>query len=583
MNELIEWLQANKITFSQIDDEVIEIEGLGKMLLADLSGVNSIFRGEKEQIQFNLMESPDVLIGEEIYFITFPFGNNWYYYDLREEFRFNILKYVGKRQANMLDVPLVNLGVHTPYELLNGSGDLSFWARKAKYLGHIAIGICDHNTMAATLNLQKECKAVGIKPIFGYSFTLEHIDEKVDMKLYCLNQSGLQNLLRIQKTIMVDSPNQSITVDELLQYGNGNILVFGKLSGHWLKANRQMLPKFKVAFKKLYFQVDLTEYKADRNDVELLHSVAAYFDNFTDPITFSFDIEPILICDNYYLDKDDARNKIVLNKIAMGAAHKQSDDQYFKDVDEHFATIEPLFSDKWDVHSLFGRMCNATMEIAKQANATYETDRNFMPRYNMTAEEVEKYGDRHTMFLSLLDEGFKRLVPVDKTDEYHKRLEHEIYILESTDNVDYMLVQYDTVNWARANGILVGCGRGSAGGCLALYLLGITLIDPIKYDLLFERFLLPERAGLYPSKATILADGIESNCYVEFELENGKTLKLDKDAQLLVKRADEELVVYADELKDGDDIVFDHKDFLWNINYFDNAKSYNNRQQHNTL
>ena len=376
---------------------------------------------------------------------------------------------------------------------------------------------------------------------------------------------------------MVDSEDHTLTLRQLLDYADGLVLVLGKRSGGWLSQNRHIISMLKDAFVKLYFQVDLSEYKAERIDVEVLRSVACYFENFTDPVTFSFEIEPILICDCYYLDKDDSRNKIILNKVATGAAHEQSDEQYFKDADEHFAVIEPLFSDKWDVNILFERMCKATAEIADAAEAAYETDRNFMPRYDMTDEERQKYGDRHTMFLSLLEEGFERLVPKDEEEVYRKRLEHEIYILESTDNVDYCLVQYDTVNWARANGILVGCGRGSAGGCLALYLMGITLIDPIKYNLLFERFLLPERAGLYPSKTTRLAGEIESASYVEFELENGKKLRLDKDAQLLVVRGEAEIVVYADQLKDGDDVVFDHKDFLWTINYFDNDR------QHNTL
>ena len=77
----------------------------------------------------------------------------------------------------------------------------------------------------------------------------------------------------------------------------------------------------------------------------------------------------------------------------------------------------------------------ATVEIADNAEAAYETDRNFMPRYDMTDEEKQKYGDRHTMFLSLLEEGFERLVPKGEEEVYRKRLEHEIYILESTDNV----------------------------------------------------------------------------------------------------------------------------------------------------
>lgn len=573
------WLDANRIVYRQIDDEVVEIEDFGKVFLADLSGVGSIFKGDEGNIRFNLMESPDVLMEEEIYYVAFAFGQNWYYFDLREKFRFNLLKYVGKRQPAQLNIPYVNLGIHTGYELLNGSGELSDWVRKAKYLGHTAIGICDCNTMGGTLNLQKECSAAGLKHVFGYSFQLRHGDETVEMKLYCLTQNGLRNLLRIQKAVMVDSEEHTLTLRQLTDHAGGNVLVFGKYSGFWLKTHLETVEKLKASFGKLYFQVDLTEYKAERIDVEVLKSVACYFENFADSFTFSFEIEPILICDNYYLDGDDARNKIVLNKIATGAAHEQSDEQYFKDIDEHFSVIEPLFdSEKWDVKALLERMCRSTVEIAEIADAEYETNRNFMPRYDMTAEEKTKYGDRHSMFRSLLEEGFQRLVPKGEEAIYRKRLEHEVYILESTDNIDYMLVQYDTVNWARSNGILVGCGRGSAGGCLALYLIGITLIDPIKYDLLFERFLLPERAGLYPSQTTLLAGELLSGEYVELELENGKTVRFDRDAQLLVVRDEEEMIVYADQLKDGDDVVFDHKDYLWTINYINHVPSDRDRQ-----
>lgn len=577
MNELIAWLEANRICFRQIDNELIEIEDFGKMLLADLSGVNSIFKVNDTGVRFNLMESPDVLMQEEIYYVAFPFGNNFYYYDLREAFRFNLLRYIGKRQPTRINVPFVNLGVHTPFELLNGSGDVADWVGKAKYQGHTALGICDYNTMAATLTLQKECAKAELKHVFGYSFTLNHLDKKVEMKIYALTDKGLRNMLRIQKAIMVDSTDQTLTLRQLLDYAEGLVLVLGKRSGLWLSHNKHVVSMLKEIFSKLYFQVDLSEYKAERIDMEVLHSVACYFENFADPVTFSFDIEPILICDCYYLDKDDARNKIILNKVATGAAHEQSVEQYFKDVDEHFAVLQPLFSDKWDVAKLFERMCQATIEIAEAAGAAYETNRNFMPRYDMTDDEKQKYGDRHTMFLALLEEGFKRLVPKGEEDIYRKRLEHEIYILESTDNVDYMLVQYDTVNWARANGILVGCGRGSAGSSLALFLMGITLIDPIKYNLLFERFLLPERAGLYPAQATVLAGEIESTHYIELVLENGKTLRLDKDAQLLVKRVETEIVVYADQLMDGDEIEFNHRNLLWDINYFDNER------QHSTI
>lgn len=146
-------------------------------------------------------------------------------------------------------------------------------------------------------------------------------------------------------------------------------------------------------------------------------------------------------------------------------------------------------------------------------------------------------------------------------------MEYEKYIIESTNNVDYLLVQYDTCNWSRRNNILVGCGRGSAAGSLLLYLLGITLIDPLRYDLIFERFLLPERAGLYPSSTTIIGEDIDSSDYVEVTLGNGKTLKIDRDAQLYVRRDGEEepITIYADEIEEGDDILFDNKDELFTI------------------
>lgn len=567
MKELINWLEANKISFKQIDNEVVEIEGLGKLYVADLSMVTSVFRGTEEHLQFNLMENPDVLVEEGIFHVAFLFGDNWYYFNLKEEFKFNLLKYVGVRQLSKIQVPFVNLGVHTPFELLNGSGNIADWVRKANYMGQTALGICDKNTMAATLNLQKECANNGITHVFGYTLELEHEGEKVEVKVYAQTQRGMRNLLRIQKEIMVDSDNRTLSLQGLLTHAEGNVLVLGKLSSYWMKKNPHILQAMGIAFEKVFYQVDLSEYKAERIDVEVLKATKFFFDSFYVPQTGSFLIDPILLCDTYYLDKDDARNKIILNKIATGAAHQQSDDQYFKDVDEHYAAFCSLFDGaKWELDILFRRMCVHTVEIAEGAVAHYETARNFMPQYDMTPEEKKRFGDRHKMFLELLEVGFKKLVPQGYEDEYRKRLDYEIYILESTDNVDYLLVQYDTVNWARANGILVGCGRGSAGGSLALYLLGITLIDPIKYDLLFERFLLPERAGLYPDEVTIISGNVNSQSYVKVRLANGKTYLFDKDAKLRVMREWHSMIVYADELQLGDDIIFDNRDLVFTLN-----------------
>ena len=566
--DLFEWLERNKIEYKVIDEDVIEILGFGKLFYEDTEQLKSIFRVDAENnVKFNSMENIHTLQEEGINYIVFKFGNNWYYYDTRSSFKFNILKHIGNRKALNHEQPFVNLGVHTPFELLNGSFALSEWVKKAKYLGQKALGICDYNTMAATLILQKECEAAGLSHVFGYSLTFTDGVSNIGAKIYCQTQDGLQNLLRIQKTINVDSENKIIDLVDLMQYGKGNIIVFDKYSSQWLTGlSEEFIDKFLTSFEDCMYQLDLSEFKAERIDIKVLEATKCYFDNL-----YNTWIPPVLISDCYYLDKDDAKNKIILNKIAEGAAHEQSDDQYFKDLDEHWNTFSPLFDrNKWDdeiVEDIFNWACENTIFIAEGAKARFEIERNFMPQYDMTPAEKEKYGNRHTMFLELLEEGFEKLVPKEQVEEYRKRLEYEIYVLESTNNVDYMLVQYDTVNHARENGILVGCGRGSAGGCLVLYLLGITLIDPIKYDLLFERFLLPERAGLYPSDVTIVCDDVSSKDYIEVELENHKIYKIDKDAQLIVKRPENEkpIVIYADELCKDDDILFDNRDILFTL------------------
>lgn len=568
MQELLEWLEANKIRFSVVEDDVLDIPGFGRALFQDMERINSIFRMSNEgELIFNSMEDPGVLLNDEITYIIFKFGNNWYYQDIRKDFDAQILKYIGERVSCTHDIPFVNLGIHTPFELLNGSFMPAMWIKKAMYLGQSAIGVCDYNTMASLFCLQKECKSAGITHIFGYSLTFTDDDQRVGAKVYVQTQRGLQNLLRIQKAIMVDSEDQTISMERLLSHGNGNIIVFDKYSSKYLHENPEVVTMFRKSFEDIYYQVDLSEYKAERIDLRVLEATKYYFDNLYGAI------DPILISDCYYLDKDDAKNKLLLNKVATGAAHEQSDDQYFKDLDEHYEVFEKTFDPaRWDTEALFKECCKGTVRIADGAKAEFETNRNFMPKYDMTPEEKSKYGTTHNMFCHLLEEGLQALVPPHKQEQYRKQMEYEKYIIESTNNVDYLLVQYDTVNWCKRNGIQVGCGRGSAAGCLLLYLLGITLIDPIKYELIFERFLLPERAGLYQSDTTIIGEDIETTSYVQVSLENKQTISLDKDARLLVKRTGIEspIEIYADQLSVGDDILFDNKDELFTLNEINN-------------
>ena len=256
---------------------------------------------------------------------------------------------------------------------------------------------------------------------------------------------------------------------------------------------------------------------------------------------------------------------MVLNKIATGVTHELSYEQYFKDVDQLYDQFCDLFSERIP-DSVFEIMVDNTVLIAEGSDAEYNTSSvNYAPRYSMTEEEEAKYGTTHNMFNQLIEDGFSRLVPKGKEEEYRKRLEYEKYVIESTDNVDYYLITWDEINWARKNGIAVGVGRGSAGGCLLSFLLGITQIDPMPFDLLFERFLLPERGGLQPSKVTVIGEDIVTKNYVTVKFDDGRAINFADDAEFLVNRNGDTITVLGRDLESGDDIIIDRKDELFTI------------------
>lgn len=562
---LKEWLENHNITYS-LRKDVVVIPEFGRCLIQE--DFEHIFKLNKEgDVVFNAVENYSYLLADEIFYIVFPFGCRWYYIDIRKDqsdLQFKILRYVGTSPKFQHQCNYYPLGIHSGYELLNGSGLLKDWCAKTKFLGYKGLAVSDKNTMAASLDLQQSATDKDLRYCFGYALTVQIGNDKVGVKIYAATQQGFRNMLRIQKAIAVDNwETKEIDLITLLNLAGGNTLVFDKWSGHWLAENKNALQDFIDAFDGwVYFQVDVTEYRADRIDSALLQSQKAYFDSFyLGNMEYVMDIRPVLIQDVYYLDKEDWRTKIVLNKVDTGAAHDQSFYQYLKTIDELYDEFRKAFSDNFTDDDFYD-MCEATADIIENASAAYDLSDNYAPKYDMTPQEQAKYGDTLTMFHSLIEDGFKRLVPEGQEEVYRKRVEYEKYVIESTDNVDYFLIQRDELNWAQENGILTGIGRGSAGGCLLLYLMGITFIDPLKYDLIFERFLLPERAGLEPDKVTVMAEDIQSSDYFELVLDDNKKLLLDKDAELVVIRNGEQLTVYADQLQEGDDIQFDNCDLL---------------------
>lgn len=561
MEKLLKHLDEQKIQYRYTGDNVIEIIDFGFCYFVDMESKQSVFRSVdfngEQSTYINMFETKEELLAENINYVIIYFGEEWNYIDLtKDEIEFVVLANVGKVQKQSVDYDYINLGIHTEMELLNGSGNVKDWVKRAKFLGHSHIGMCDKNTLGALLNFQKACDEAEINPVFGYTTDLDigMDDEGVTLKLYVHNNVGLQNLLRIQKRVAVDLEYGFIDLNYLLQYSEGLSIVIGKLHAEWAYKNPKTIKVLREHFREVYFQFDLNEYKADRIDREVLKSAKFYFHNMYGKENH---IKLILLSDCYYVNKFEFNNKIMLNKISIGAAHNQSSEQWYKTIDEHIETITPLFDVNWGVGDIIRESANNSVELAESCNARFCMDKNYMPRYEMTKEELSKYSDPVHMFDELLEEGFKRKVPKGQEDIYRKRLEMEKYIIKSTDNVNYMLNQYDVTNWAKRNDIMYGAGRGSAAGSLVLYLLNVTEVDPIRFNLLFERFLLPERAGLYEATVTKLVDKVtDSSEVVEVELENGKVILFDIDSQIAVDA--QERAMYADELKEGDAILLDN-------------------------
>jgi DNA polymerase-3 subunit alpha len=142
--------------------------------------------------------------------------------------------------------------------------------------------------MAATLNLQKECAKVGLKPVFGYTFTMVHNETKVEIKIYALSNKGLHNLLNIQREVMVNSEDSVIEYSRLFLYAEGCAIVFATHSAYWMTENQRNVERMKERFDAVYYQVDGNEYKADRIDREKLAALKHYFDNCYDAVNDSF-------------------------------------------------------------------------------------------------------------------------------------------------------------------------------------------------------------------------------------------------------------------------------------------------------
>lgn len=470
------WLDQNNLPYTWlVDQKVFQID-------------QDKFCVIKEKEDRILDDTFDLILDEEegeliqehdCKYLVFQLGE-WIFYTLPDKIKLTPLKYLGQsKQAE--NFPYI--GIHGMYEICNGSKNYKEWCKKAKFLGIKTLGICEYNTLAGTLQFQLDCLANEIKPILGITALVK--DEKnytYRIKVYARNEIGWRNILYINKAINVDNEG-FIWEKDVFQYLVGTVTVLEQ------QLEGQVIFNYKnVTGQKTYFKLDPVQWKSDERDKKHLEYIKWVYENIPD--------KAILVCDSYYLDKQDSRTKTLLNKIGKVNIDNQSDDQYFKSKGEIEQQLITLFNDE-NRGKQFVQQAFDNLSAFDEVDFRIQTGKFWLPEYKLTEVELMLHQTKDQLFWDLIDQGiYKKIVSKGLDPEpYLLRVEEEYVVLEEGGFIDYFLILSDIVRWCDMKGILIGVGRGSVGGSIVAFLLGLTKTDAIKYDLLFERFLNKGRIG----------------------------------------------------------------------------------------
>ena len=392
----------------------------------------------------------------------------------------------------------VHLHTHTEYSLLDGANKIKELPARAKELGMKAMAITDHGVMFGVVDFYKECKKVGIKPIIGCEvyvaprtrFDKEpNIDNKYShLILLVKNEIGYKNLTNLVSMGFTEGFYYKPRIDlELLEkYHEGLICLSACLAGSInkaiLKEDIEEARKIALWHKNLFGEDYYLEVQPNGLPEQVLVNQKLV------QLSKELDIPLVATNDAHYLKKEDAYIHEVLLCIQTGKKMNDVDrmkmgaDEFYvkspKEMSEYFKNIPEAIEN--------------TVKIAEKCNFDFVFGDIKLPNYEVPKE----YKTHSEFFKELCRKGLIKRYGENPSKEIQDRLEYEISVIENMGYVDYYLIVWDFINYAKTQGISVGPGRGSGAGSIAAYAMGITDIDPIKYNLLFERFLNPERISM---------------------------------------------------------------------------------------
>ncbi|MBZ4656344.1 MAG: polymerase alpha subunit [Thermoanaerobacter sp.] len=391
----------------------------------------------------------------------------------------------------------VHLHVHSEYSLLDGSCRIKDLIAKTKELNMKAIAITDHGVMYGVIDFYKEAVAQGIKPIIGCEIyvaprSMQDREYGIDNENYHLvllakDMTGYKNLMKIVTVASIEGFYYKPRVDRefLKEHSEGLIALSACLAGevpsYILRGEYEKAKEAALFYDSIFgrgnFYLELQDHgilEQQKVNKELIR------------LSKETGIPLVATNDVHYLKKKDAKAHEVLLCIQTGKTIDDEDRM-------SFPTDEFYLKSPEEMENLFSCCKEAienTEKITDMCNVEFEFNKTKLPKYDLP-EGVDSYEYLRNLCYEGLYKRYK-----NPSKEVIERLDYELSVIKQMGYVDYFLIVWDFIKFAKDNGIMTGPGRGSAAGSLVAYTLGITNIDPIKYNLLFERFLNPERVSM---------------------------------------------------------------------------------------
>ncbi len=397
-----------------------------------------------------------------------------------------------------MTVNFTHLHVHTEYSLLDGSNKINEYVSRVKELGMKSAAITDHGVMFGCIDFYKAAKAAGIKPILGCEVYVapgsrfdkekgKEEDRYYHLVLLAETQEGYQNLIKIVSYGFVDGFYYKPRVDmELLeQYHEGIIALSACLAGEvarnlargFYEEGKEAALRYEKIFGKGNFFLELQDHGIPEQR-QVNHELIR--------MSRETGIELVATNDVHYTYSSDAEAHDILLCVQTGKSLKDENrmryegGQYYVKSEEEMRRLFPYAPEAIENTGKIAERCNVEIEFGVTKLPKFDVPDGYTAWEYLNKLCFEGLDKRYT----------------DNKEELKKRLNYELGVIKDMGYVDYFLIVWDFIRYAREHGIMVGPGRGSAAGSLVSYTLGITKLDPIKYDLLFERFLNPERVSM---------------------------------------------------------------------------------------